>query len=221
MAASTVTLTGAPELRVFDGAKPYARNTSIQYLRGFAAASVVLCHASVADGRFGVYGVSLFFAISGYLMSGLVRSTEPFRFLTHRILRIYPIFFLVIGFSFIARRFLGVPFAFDALALTLAPVGLRSFSLGGIEWTLVFELTYYTALFVLACAKLQRQLEVIAVAWIGVILGSTLLIPSLSDKLYLPIHLLLLAPANLAFAGGLLVPSAISRGYLPRAACSW
>jgi exopolysaccharide production protein ExoZ len=213
-----VALSGATDLPVRDRAKTCApaRNATIQYLRALAAASVLLHHASIADGRFAVYGVSLFFAISGYLMSDLVRSTDPWRFLSHRVVRIYPIFFLMVGFSFILSRILGSPFTFDALAVTLAPVGLRSYSLGGIEWTLVFEVTYYTALFLIACAKLQRHLELIAIGWIGVIVGSALLFPSL-EGLYLPVHVLFLAPANLAFAGGLLLPSLISRGYLPRA----
>ena len=150
-------------------------------------------------------------------MAGLVRSTEPFRFLSHRALRIYPIFFLLVACSFVVSRLLGSPFSFDLLAMTLAPVGLRSFSLGGIEWTLVFEVSYYTALFSLACARLQRHLNLVATVWIGAIMASALLIPSLGNELYLPAHLLFLAPANLAFAGGLLLPSAIARGYLPRA----
>jgi exopolysaccharide production protein ExoZ len=206
------------DIRILHSAPSYApaRNATIQYLRAAAATAVLLHHASIADGRFGVYGVSLFFAISGYLMSGLIRSTDPWRFLSHRILRIYPIFFLMVGFSFILSRLLGGPFTFDLLAMTLAPVGFRSYALGGIEWTLVFEITYYTALFLLAWAKLQRHLEGIAIAWIGAIVGMPLLFGP-QEGLYLPVHLLLLAPANQAFAGGLLLPALISRGYFPRA----
>jgi len=219
VSSSSIALTGTAAPRFADGVEAYApvRNAPIQYLRAFAAFFVVLSHASLVDGRFAVFGVSLFFAISGYLMAGLVRSTEPFRFLSHRVLRIYPIFFLVVASSFVASRLLGSPFSFDLLSMTLAPVGLRSFSLGGIEWTLVFEVSYYTALFILACARLQRHLNLVAAIWIGAIIASTLLMPSLGNRLYLPAHLLFLAPANLAFACGLLLPSAIARGYLPRA----
>jgi exopolysaccharide production protein ExoZ len=212
-------LSAVPDARALAGtvAHAAARNARIQYLRAFAATSVVLCHASVVDGRFGVYGVSLFFAISGYLMSGLVRSTDPWRFLSHRVLRIYPIFFLLVAFSLILNRLLGTPFSFDLLAMTLAPLEHRSYTLGGIEWTLVFEVAYYTALFLLACANLQRYLELVAAAWIGVIVASAWFLPSLGNGLHFPIHLLFLAPANLAFAGGLLLPFLLSRGYLPRA----
>jgi peptidoglycan/LPS O-acetylase OafA/YrhL len=149
-------------------------------------------------------------------MSGLIRSTDPWRFLSHRILRIYPIFFLMVGFSFVLNRIIGTPFTFDLLAMTLVPLGFRSYTLGGIEWTLVFEVTYYTALFLLACVKFQQYLEAIAIVWMSIVVALTLLLPTF-DTGYFPIHLLLFAPANLAFAGGLLLPFLLSRGYLPRA----
>src|SRR5258708_30706513 len=79
------------------------KNLSIQCLRGLAALSVALFHASVHsglhfgdsgwatafDGRFGLIGVSIFFAISGLLMAGIPR-TEPWRFLPPPHARIYP-----------------------------------------------------------------------------------------------------------------------------------
>jgi peptidoglycan/LPS O-acetylase OafA/YrhL len=199
------------------GAGVVSRNARIQYLRGFAAFGVVLAHSSFAFERFGVYGVALFFAISGYLMSGLVRSDDPWRFLSHRILRIYPTYFLMVGLVLAMSRITGVPASFDLLGFTLLPAGLRTFTLGGLEWTLVFEITYYTLLFLLALAGLQRHIEVMALVWAAVILGWLALAPGESQQSQLPIHLLLLASANFAFAGGLLVPSLIARGLLPRA----
>src|SRR5690348_3383877 len=74
------------------------KNLSIQSLRGLAALFVALYHASafsgahfgdselaaVFDGRFGIVGVAIFFAISGLLMANLIQRTDPWRFLTHR-----------------------------------------------------------------------------------------------------------------------------------------
>ena len=45
----------------------------------------------------GLYGVSIFFAISGYLMATLVRRTGPFVFMAHRLVRIYPTFLIVVA----------------------------------------------------------------------------------------------------------------------------
>jgi exopolysaccharide production protein ExoZ len=191
-----------------------SRKAEIQYLRGFAAVAVVLTHLTLGDERFGVYGVSVFFAISGYLMSTLARSDDPWRFLSHRIVRIYPTFFLMVGFAFLLKIAVDTPFSFDLLGLSLMPVGGRSNSLGGIEWTLVFEITYYTLLFFLMLFKRQRSLDAIAAVWLAVILGATFLLPSVSEALQFPLNLLLV-PANVAFAGGLLVPALLARGYLP------
>src|SRR6266436_8030614 len=74
------------------------KNLSIQCLRGMAALFVVLFHASVYsadhfgdsdwaaafDGRLGLIGVAVFFAISGLLMADLIQRTDPWRFLAHR-----------------------------------------------------------------------------------------------------------------------------------------
>ena len=94
-----------------DGRTSGRRNRNLQWLRAFAALSVVLYHASVYldrfvgddrflrlfDGRFGLLGVAIFFAISGYLMAEILPRTDPWSFLTHRIVRIYPIFLIVLG----------------------------------------------------------------------------------------------------------------------------
>ena len=110
------------------------RNRNLQWLRAFAALSVVLYHASVYldrfvgddrflrlfDGRFGLLGVAIFFAISGYLMAEILPRTDPWSFLTHRIVRIYPIFFIVLGSLIVAR---GKLHEYDLWAMTLVPVG--------------------------------------------------------------------------------------------------
>jgi exopolysaccharide production protein ExoZ len=78
-------------------------NYRLQYLRALAAVSVVVCHASyylmaargdsslwVTFGRCGLFGVMLFFAISGYLMAQLAPGATSLRFMAHRLIRIYP-----------------------------------------------------------------------------------------------------------------------------------
>ena len=209
----------------------YARNPRIQYLRGAAAVAVVLYHASIHlqqqrggsrflaifDGRFGLYGVAIFFAISGYLMAHLVRSGSPWAFLSHRILRIYPIFLIVAALSFLLSLAVGTPRAFDAIALTLVPAGLRAYPLG-VEWTLVFEVTYYVLLCLLAWARLQRHLETIAIVWLGCILVAAFFFPAIQKGAVFPLYSILLSPANVAFAGGLLLPMLLKRGLVPAAA---
>ena len=136
------------------------KNLSIQCLRGLAALSVALFHASVHsglhfgdsgwatafDGRFGLIGVAMFFAISGLLMADLIQRTDPWRFLAHRFVRIYPIYLVAVSVWVSIILLLGIqklgPHLFS---LMLVPVGQRLYYLG-VEWTLVFECTYYIML---------------------------------------------------------------------------
>jgi exopolysaccharide production protein ExoZ len=195
------------------------RNSSIQCLRGLAAISVALYHASIYserhfgvsawssafDGRFGLSGVAVFFAISGWLMADLIQRTDPWRFLAHRIVRIYPPFLLAVAVSVPVIALLGIrkmgPHIFS---LMLVPVGERTYYLG-VEWTLVFECTYYVALFLLARAGWHRYLTGLALAWLAVI-GVTPLVIDWDDSPLRPISSIWLSGANVAFAGGLLIP---------------
>src|SRR5262249_48000209 len=126
-----------------------ARNPSIQCLRGLAALFVALYHSSVYserllgdagwtavfDGRFGLAGVAIFFAISGLLMAELIQRTDPWRFLAHRIVRIYPTFFLVVSIAAPVTALVGhYKQSFHGLSLLLVPVGMRAYYLG-VEWT--------------------------------------------------------------------------------------
>src|SRR6266853_1327962 len=124
------------------------KNLSIQCLRGLAALSVALFHASVHsglhfgdsgwatafDGRFGLVGVATFFAISGLLMADLIQRTDPWRFLAHRIVRIYPTYLIAVLVSVPIPTFLGIRKAgFHLFSLMLVPAGQRDYYLG-VEW---------------------------------------------------------------------------------------
>jgi exopolysaccharide production protein ExoZ len=208
---------------VGDGTKTAAanpgRNVPIQCLRGLAALFVVLYHASVYaerqfgdagwaavfDGRFGLVGVAVFFAISGQLMADLVQRTDPWRFLGHRIVRIYPPFLLAVLIAAPVTAFAGGwrP-SFHAFSLLLVPVGTRGYYLG-VEWTLVFECTYYVALFLIAVAGWRRHLAWIALAWLSAIFAAPVM-TGWDDGVFFHLYSIWLSPANAAFAGGLLVP---------------
>jgi peptidoglycan/LPS O-acetylase OafA/YrhL len=204
------------------------KNPSIQSLRGLAALFVALYHASgfsgahfgdsgwaaVFDGRFGIIGVAIFFAISGLLMADLIQRTDPWRFLAHRIVRIYPTFLLTASAwaSVIALLGLG-KIGFHIFSLMLVPVGPRAYYLG-VEWTLVFECTYYVALFLIALIGWSSCLNRIALAWIAAIAAAPLFI-GWSDNIYCSFYSIWLSPANVAFAGGLLIPWIASKIRIP------
>jgi peptidoglycan/LPS O-acetylase OafA/YrhL len=199
----------------------------LQYLRGAAALAVLLYHASfyaeqkfgyhtlasIFNARFGLYGVAVFFAISGFLMAHLINESDPWTFMCHRVARIYPLFWIVSVAAFLVDG-MGPNWL---ISLTLAPAGERvSVYRLGIEWTLVFECTYYFLLFLLAATKLNRYLNGIVVGWLFVIAVSHLI--EWNDMLLFPPQLILFSSTNVAFAGGLLLPSLLKRGIIPRGA---
>lgn len=85
---------------------------SIQYLRAFAACAVVLSHAGdsllgrsahVIDLDYGAYGVDIFFVVSGFIMYYTTSGSDvgPGGFLLKRLLRIFPLYFLLTTALFI------------------------------------------------------------------------------------------------------------------------
>jgi exopolysaccharide production protein ExoZ len=203
----------------FSGVSPTSRSLPIQGLRGLAALAVVLVHAHgwfpgasawPFDERFGVLGVAVFFAISGMLMAGILPRTEPWRFLSHRVVRIYPLFLLLVATWAVVGPATGAQkVGFHFLSLTLAPVGTRYYYLGP-EWTLIYECSYYVALFALALAGLQKHLIPVACAWLTTIAAAQLL-PGW-DGTFLPMGpTILFKLPSVAFAGGLLIPTLTRR----------
>ena len=91
----------------------------IQYLRGIAASMVVLFHTIPQLKRMGYtgpefvilsYGVDIFFVISGFIMTyiSIDTPTSRYKFISNRIIRIVPIYWLLTTFVAI----LGVIFPF-------------------------------------------------------------------------------------------------------------
>jgi exopolysaccharide production protein ExoZ len=205
--------------------KRVGRLVHLQYLRALAAISVMLYHASyylnAIDGKsfflrifgsgFGNLGVTLFFAISGYLMATLAQRSPPSTFLVHRLIRIYPIYWIVAAAVLGLHYFLGEPATFAPLAFALAPGGPRPYVLG-VEWTLPFELTFYLIVFLAMAAGAARFLSAIGAVWIVLILAGLVFAPSLQHGGFSTLPYIPLQEKSLAFAAGLLVPFAIKRG---------
>lgn len=205
------------------------RITNLQILRAVAALSVALHHAGAllsatrGDDRFlhlfnynlGAFGVALFFAMSGFLMAHLIRSTEPARFLAHRVVRLYPIFVVVAVLLHLLPILPETP-ALRLLTLSLIPVGPHTYMLG-VEWSLLYELTFYVVLYGLAVLGLARRIEAVAAIWLLVIAVASLTGANTGVSVFQPrFPVMLLSEVNVAFAAGLLLPAAIRRGLLPR-----
>ncbi|MBZ9656087.1 acyltransferase family protein [Phyllobacterium lublinensis] len=85
---------------------------NVQVLRAVAAGFVAIYHSQVylnmfvgpsayaslfSSKQLGFHGVIIFFAISGFLMADFVQRTDPWSFILHRIVRIYPPYYICRG----------------------------------------------------------------------------------------------------------------------------
>lgn len=195
---------------------------NLHYLRGLAALGVFVFHAGVHyqlaygdetyarlfPNTYGFLGVSLFFVMSGYLMSGLVQKRDPVDFLFRRIVRIFP---LLIILTLVTIHFRPLQSAdYNFLSLFMAPVGKTNYPLR-VEWTLVNEMFFYLVLFGAAAFGAARFILIIAVVWLaavgvnlfaewstGVIIGEATL------------RQLPLMPENIGLLAGSFVPLLVS-----------
>ena len=201
--------------------------TNLQVLRALAAGLVLIHHVAVygqtlrgaerpfavLDGLMGVWGVALFFALSGFLMARLVTRDSPPLFLAHRVSRIVPTYFAVVALFAGLSAALGLEFGgLSVLALSLAPVGPRSTPLG-VEWTLVLEMTFYVGLFALTATGQARRLVPVAAGWLVLLAVALPLLPPDSRAMMPPpLYLVPVTAACVPFAGGLLLPRLIASG---------
>ena len=123
---------------------PLTRLVSIQCLRFAAAGLVVLVHTASGYFVYGSIGVDIFFVISGFIITNVMRQRAPGPFLLDRLTRIYPLYWLfliplvVVGWDGDLLRLLG--------SVTLWPVfGAFRRSYLAVSWTLSFEMLFYLA----------------------------------------------------------------------------
>lgn len=204
------------------------RNIRLQYLRAAAALSVLLYHASViverinGDGSFlsvfggfwGAYGVAVFFALSGYLMGELIQRDTPARFMVSRLVRIYPPLLLAVAIFWVAFAAAGFPRGIDAVGLVLAPAGPRDYFLA-VEWTLVYEMSYYVVLALVGFAGLRRLASWLAASWLALILVMLAKDGLVRDDTLPLLSELPLQAINLPFLIGFLLPGLARRRWLP------
>jgi len=219
---------GSAELQAID-ARGESKNFRIQYLRAIAAFCVLVFHAayylktfrgaarimSIIPDILGGFGVCLFFAISGSLMAVLARRTPPDTFICHRIIRIYPIYWMLLAATALVSVEFGETFTFDPFAAALIPGDGRGYTLG-VEWTLPFELSFYLVIFFVILLRLRKALDVIAAIWAILIVATIDVHPDPEQYQFPRLAGLLLSQWTLPFTFGLLVPSVVGRGLAGR-----
>jgi peptidoglycan/LPS O-acetylase OafA/YrhL len=152
----------------------------IQILRGVAALLVVVCHTflqiiisygqSTLVGNivtFGASGVDIFFVISGFVITNSMfgkREIQRNHFIVNRLLRIYPIYWIVIT-AMLLLNAAGLFKSMDsgvldiALSYLLLPVDYRVLT---ISWTLTYEIAFYLLVYFTLFLRHRRLLFVLA-----------------------------------------------------------
>ncbi len=165
---------------------------NIQALRGIAVLSVVLFHLVVIEKkyggtntilpdwlRFGMFGVDLFFVISGFVMVTVTRGKfrdlkQSLLFLYHRVSRIYPLYWVYTTLALIV--FIVQPSWVNSAqgnqvnivaSYLLIPSNLLPIVLVG--WTLIHEMYFYLVLFFILLLFPERLLVPALLIWGAII----------------------------------------------------
>ncbi len=188
-------------------------------MRGFAAMLVVFQHvveviitshalpfglerASVFlfDGVFNIgrFGVALFFLISGFVIPFSFRTDRPLRaFVISRVFRLYPAYWLSLGFALLVTRFSGTtPVSAMTIAANLSMVQkyVGQPDIVVAYWTLATELAFYALAACMVAAGLLRTPSALAKG-VAILLVSALVLTFASHMLGrrlpadLPLHL--------------------------------
>lgn len=152
---------------------------NIQLLRGIAALLVVMYHIPalvekyglgtynpLSIGRWGAFGVDVFFVISGYIMAkvSVGKSKSPFIFITKRFERIYPLYF-ILTVTLVLIQFL-YPSIFKDTIYGLEQNVTSLFFISRyfnyeyptlyVGWTLEFEMFFYVIFFLTLFVKSEN-----------------------------------------------------------------
>ena len=122
----------------------------IQILRGVAAIFVVYYHININNAQFGLFGVDIFFVLSGFIVSKLVNEKESHFFAKRLIKIIPPYYFATIALVVLVKYYptlnINVFLTFESItkSLLFIPYHIgRSGPILSTGWTLNIEIFYY------------------------------------------------------------------------------
>jgi peptidoglycan/LPS O-acetylase OafA/YrhL len=208
------------------------RYANVQALRFVAAVGVVGLHlAVVAKVFFGLtgpavervfnsplgVGVYLFFAISGFVLAQSLRTTPVPRFLLWRAVRLYGPYWCAVA-VFLAWHWVAVgPIPWirqlrnELLLLPSGPGG-SILLLGGVEWSLVYEVFFGVVLGTLALAGPRRGVTAGAAVWLALCVGRAAVSADGTVPVLASWRTIWLSAANVPFLLGVLAYELRGRG---------
>jgi peptidoglycan/LPS O-acetylase OafA/YrhL len=149
----------------------------------------------------GRIGIILFFAISGFVIA-LQRRKPISTFVLHRLLRIYPSYWLATIVAAVMLGAAGLPVSVTAESMLLYPSTTYDPTSAIPYWTLIFEMTFYTLAAVAFSFRLSdHALTLVAVTWILAV--NVISHPISHVEYYFPGRWILLSPEVQVFPMGL------------------
>ena len=193
---------------------------SIQALRGVAVLAVVLFHLLTVEEKyggsktilsslfqFGMFGVDLFFVISGFVMITVTRGKfqchkEALKFIYHRVVRIYPTYWvysiLVLGVFLIKPSWVNSSQGnqVDILASFLL-LPSQTLPLVMVGWTLIHEMYFYLVFSLILMLVPEKKILPAILLW-----GVTIVCLNLFLTSNTPVVKIITHPLTLEFIGG-------------------
>lgn len=164
------------------------RMHALDGLRGLAALGVVAYHYLDTPAYYGLLGVELFFVISGFvILMTLERVRSLSQFAMGRACRLYPAYWLSVAaaglFLWATNQTPGQTVLINA---TMLQAFLYAPNLISPYWTLAYELVFYAAMAIVFAAKRLRNIDVVAVAWLAlmILVRSLMLLTGHGFRLY-------------------------------------
>lgn len=165
--------------------KDKSRIVELDVLRGMAALYVACFHYVFYYGEHlnldmpqlsglitGIYGIQLFFMISGYVIfMTLEKTKEPMDFIVSRFSRLFPAYWVAVILAFALIRIFNLSEEWVSLRRAVANLfmiqsWLEVKHIDGVYWTLSIELAFYTALFLLFLIKKLKYVELFGLGWL-------------------------------------------------------
>jgi peptidoglycan/LPS O-acetylase OafA/YrhL len=209
---------------------PMARMTSLDVLRFLSALAVLLFHylyrGALADkgfldtgypelaayGMYGSYGVTLFFIISGFVISWSAEGRSFAEFFIARFARLYPGFIACMTITFLVILAFGMAPFQTSLAQYLANLTMVSPAFGqpfmdGVYWTIIMEAIFYgwVALAVLSGVFSRWKFQLCA-AWLMLCIVNQAYFASR------PVEFLFITDFGPFFIAGVLLQHMLARG---------
>lgn len=164
---------------------------SIQALRGITSLFVAVSHLSFVG--VGAFGVDIFFCISGFIMMYVTEKDTKY-FLTKRLIRIVPLYYLVTVVTFIfllvfptmfktttadvsylIKSFLFIPYEIGDVIQPIVRVG----------WTINYEIFFYVLFFIsMKISQKYRALICSVILVTMAVIGEVLVVPTTVLKFY-------------------------------------